>query len=228
VIKYWDAQTATHELSHNFGARDLYLTAGGRYHHDGALMSFFNRGLAESTDQVAWAELGLGDLDGDREIDVLAFSRAPQRLVLERVEVSAYPNSANLSFQARLVGQEGSRHLRIAPHAVTIELPEHGVQIDFVGLRDRMSDEDLFLGYLRAPQDLSQETFDAIVAAGRAEVRVVASHFHTTEAFERVRLDLDETQDLAIAVKTGGNNPGPIPPGGLLPDHHVRACVPLE
>jgi hypothetical protein len=58
-----------------------------------------------------------------------------------------------------------------------------------------------------AARDLPDAAFDAILSSGKARVRV-RDHRYTDSEFQRRAVVLDETRELAVAVREGPR-PGP-------------------
>jgi hypothetical protein len=220
AVQLWSAAIATHELAHTFGATDRYFDVGGSLQYAGALMSTVDRAPAELADTVAWSEVGLGDVDRDGVIDALAFSHAPERLVLRGVTAEARTRGRSLLLGLRLAAEEQGATLVVEPRAVRIDLVDAGVSTTLTidGHRPGIApaDRDRFLTGLSAGagRDLPDDAFDALVAAGKIKLRIRVDHAYTDAQFQRRVVSLDETRELDLDV-TGNGNPGPTP--GPLP-----------
>jgi hypothetical protein len=220
AVQTWSASIATHELAHTFGATDRYFDVGGSLQYGGALMSTVDREPAELADTVAWTEIGLGDVDRDGEIDALAFSRAPERLVVRAASAEARKNNRSLLLDVRLGAEEQGTLRVVEPRAVRLELVDAGISTTLTidghrpgvtpGERDRFATA---LG-AGAGRELSDAAFDAIVGARKVRLRVRVDHAFTDAQFGRKVVSLDETRELDVAVSGSGNpgpNPGPFP-----------------
>jgi hypothetical protein len=212
--QYWSASIATHELAHTFGATDRYFDVGGTLQYGGALMSTVDRDPAELLDTVFWTESGLGDLDRDGVIDALAFSRAPEKLVVKELSVEANKNNRSLLLNVRVGAEEGGAPLVVVAREVRVELVGAGAStvMNVDGHRPGVApaDRDRYGTSLRAGDEITGAAFDDIVAAKTVKVRVRVDHAFTTATFARQVVSLDETRDVVVPV-VGNNNPGPKP-----------------
>ncbi|MBZ0117835.1 MAG: hypothetical protein K8H88_12610 [Sandaracinaceae bacterium] len=177
-----DAALGAHELAHLYGANDLYRSAAGTAHFARALMGLGSV-LAQASDAVLWAEVGLGDTDDNGVIDTFDFPREPEALAL--AEATAALDAGSLSVQLGFDAVEAgvARPIRILRSDVTL--------IDYGVTRPAYSEARAF--FTTSDADLA-----AIASAGQVNVRVRASYRYTGAAGERRRVDLDETRTLPI------------------------------
>jgi hypothetical protein len=214
AVQLWSASIATHELAHTFGATDRYFDVGGTLQYGGALMSTVDRDPPELGDAVFWAESGLGDVDRDGMIDALAFSRAPERLVVTDVSVDANKNNRTLLVRVRVGAEEGGAARVVIPREVRVELVGAGASTSMTidGHRPGVApgERDRYATSLRAGDEITGAAFDDLVAAKKARVRVRIDHAYTTPAFERKVVSFDETVDVDVPV-FGNGNTGPLP-----------------
>ncbi|MCO4764477.1 MAG: hypothetical protein KC502_23410 [Myxococcales bacterium] len=71
-----------HELAHLFGASDLYGDMAVLLHWDRALMGVNTAGKKPISDDVIWAQVGLGDVDRNGVIDLVEYVSAPDSLTV--------------------------------------------------------------------------------------------------------------------------------------------------
>lgn len=201
-----------HELGHTFGATDRYTDLGGSAQWAGTLMSN-TTGLGDDVrDDVFWAEVGFGDADRDGVIDLHQAALAPDELRIATLRVTAFPMSHALSYALSFDVRQGGRALRNIPQVAALSLPGTSVRIsldrwDALGGGDNLT----WNGYLFAPRDISQETFDAIVRDNRVRVRVEAGLYSTRPDFTRAELTVDETRDLELTPRGSALLPPPRP-----------------
>ncbi len=209
-LRAYSASLFAHELGHSFGATDLYLDARGGHLNDGALMSS-SGGPDPSVfrDDVLRAETGLDDLDHDGVIDMVGYSHAPESLALFALEVTNVGAGA-IELVFRVTGVESGVHYPIVPRAVSVALPDEGVQVPVDLVQARSFDDD---GTLLRVRIIGLDPV-AVATGETVQVRIQGRADYSTADFERVHRTLDVTVPVAIESAFGASvvDPTPGPP----------------
>jgi hypothetical protein len=104
----------THELAHSFGANDRYLDAGGSFQWRDALMSAeLDDGSVLPTDDVAWGEMGYGDVDRNGVVDIVEYAAFPESLHVANLSATREGNGVIVRWE--VVGREAGvdRHVLV-------------------------------------------------------------------------------------------------------------------
>lgn len=177
-----------HEIVHTFGAGDLYGDIAVKLHWDHALMGTNTYGDKPVTDDVCWAEIGLGDVDRNGVIDLVEFASAPDGLLLEGATAVLEGKGPSLHVLPRIRASEGATTRRVYFDAEQFQVELVGTDA-VVGL-DAFLHEAVFEGAIMAGLDLQ--------VGGKIGVRVTGKHVFTGEGFARKTLALDQTVEVEI------------------------------
>ncbi len=176
-----------HELMHTFGAGDLYTDVGGKLQWDHALMSTNTSGDKPLSDDVAWAEIGLADVDRNGVIDLVERASLPDGLVLQSVHahidkgptlyLTVDLRASEAGVVRKLYFDAEAFDLSLVGTAAHSKLDDYKVQAQFDG-----------------------PVLDTIGAkiGGSVKVRIKGSHTFTGAGFKRQTLSLDETLTVSI------------------------------
>jgi len=179
----------THELTHSFGAFDLYLDMGGAFQYYTELMG---NNVAEQPypgDGVAWGEIGYSDYDRDGVIDLAEFASEPT--ALELADLHALLTTKNtLEISWRFVGMQDGRAMRVVVTQYQLEVP---------GTPTRMWwGANTLRTQVYAPPELD---LDAVRAAGHVDAHIQAELRFTDHDWTRRVLTFDETRAIPVTIE---------------------------
>lgn len=176
-----------HEMMHTFGASDLYGDIAVQLQWSQALMGTNTSGDSPLGDDVAWAEVGLADINRDGVIDLAQYASQPESLQLASARAWIDKGPA-LYIRAEIGAQEAgkARALYYDVANVSVELADAG----------EAKTPDSFthtVGFEGA-------VLDKVGAAigSKIKVRVQAKHAFTGAGFTRTSLALDTTVELVV------------------------------
>ncbi|MFO0745910.1 MAG: hypothetical protein U1F43_09580 [Myxococcota bacterium] len=181
-----------HELGHAFGAIDLKPLFGGAFLWTRALMAV--HGGADATDQVAWAEWGMGDTDGDGVVDLAELAAYPETFAVSDLRARIEPSDDPVAPVDQLViawspvALEAGREKRLAHADFDVALPEHAyaAHISQGGVTKR----------LVLPQAALH--WSDLLARGAITVTLQADHPFTRADGTRAAVHLDETVEVPL------------------------------
>jgi hypothetical protein len=162
-----------HELTHSYGATDLGRELADAFLYPQALMGTYP--AADATDQVAWGEIGYGDLDRDGVIDIFRYAATPAAIAVDGLTAHIEPADAttpepHLSLRWRFVDP-----LSPSPHLVYLprfRVTLHGVGPDMPWY-DALPEKRLVFAQ-------SALKWDALLAAGSITVSLKGA-LHVTQ-----------------------------------------------
>ncbi len=180
-------ELTAHELMHTFGASDLYGDIAVALQWNLALMGTNTYGTAPITDDVTWAEVGLGDVDRNGVVDLVQFASAPEQLTLAKVG-AVLDKGPTLYIRADVGATEAGveRSLYYDGTAFTIELVAAG--------ESKPSDD---YSHTAAFDGAALDKAGVAIGA-KVKVRVHGSHTFTGAGFVRKTLSLDQTLDVQV------------------------------
>ena len=172
-----------HELGHTFGASDLYLDLGGHYQWVLALMGNNLGGFGYPKDTVMWGEIGFGDHDRNKVIDVFEFEWFPEAIEVTSLEaVLTKKGTLEIRFEFR----SNKRKLFLPDFAM--RLPDFNVS------------RDMHLGAQKKVVvfDENEVPLDSIRQQGTVKVEISAELRYTDKAWQRKVLSLDKTFEAEV------------------------------
>lgn len=177
-----------HEIMHTFGASDLYGDVAAQLHWNQALMGTNTYGDGPLSDDVTWAEVGLGDIDRDGVVDLAQFASEPESLQLASLK-AVLDKGPTLYLKVEIGALEAGK-----ARALYFDASQVSVAL-------------LAAGEAKAPDAFSHTAaFDgaALAKAGvavgaKVQVRVTASHVFSGAGFVRKTLTLDTTTEVAVS-----------------------------
>ena len=178
-------QLMVHELLHTFGASDLYLTLAGRLQYLSDWMSVGSINVPDRQAGVAWAEIGMGDMNRDGVIDLFEFARYPSSLTLVKA-AGTITGKDTLEVTADIRGEEAG----VAKRTLIRDM--------LVMLADGSGTKTLRPGTVAVFEGGKEVDLAAIKASGSIDLRFQASLRFTDAAFRRQTLTLDVTQTVPV------------------------------
>ena len=182
-IQYANGYLTTHELTHSFGASDLYLDMGGSFEYATSLMGNNLGGFGFPQDKVMWGEIGLSDINRNGVIDLFEFARFPERISVENIRAKlTQKESVEISFEPYLV--ENGRNMKGVFLMYHLELPEYNQIIDI---------PEPFTAFDQYQVDLNK-----IRETKKIKVRISIDYKYSDKDFKRQNLNFDKTVDVDV------------------------------
>ena len=185
----YNAYLIAHEMAHSYGARDLYLDLAGTLQYPLELMGNMLSGPPHPGDEVAWAEMGFGDLDRNGVLDFVEMAAFPD--VLSVASLTATLTTKNsIELRWEFVGIEDGVAKRMVIPSYGFAFPAAGV--DFTTTYSGRFKTMAFDG--------TQVDLEAIRAAGEVTVQIRAQHTFTGRDWQPRVLELDETMVVPVTI----------------------------
>jgi hypothetical protein len=183
-ITYSNGYLTAHELSHSFGATDLYLDLGGIFQYLFSLMGNNLGGYGFPTDNVMWGEIGLGDIDRNGVIDLFEFARFPEKIIIKNLKAMlTYKDSLEISFEPYLL--ENNQLKRGIFDSFLIELPEYNAVREIYG--------DPSTAFDQYEVDINK-----IREKGKIQIRISTKFKFTNKDFQTIRLDYEDEFNVEV------------------------------
>lgn len=173
-----------HELTHTYGATDLYLNLGGQLQYLFDLMgsNLGSYGIPEFA--VSWGQISWGDINQNGVIDLFEFATYPDALVAVRHSAKLFPQGY-LEVGVEVVAMEGGVEKRAFIRDYIVELPDYNVR------RTSLPGAVLTFGKL-------QVDLEDIRKKGSLKVRVIATYTYTDQNFKRKELKLSSDKVVTV------------------------------
>jgi hypothetical protein len=176
-----------HELAHSWGATDLYLDLGGRYQYARSLMASWLSNPPYPNDAVVWAEMGYGDVNRNRVVDVVEYAAIPETLAAVDAKAVITPkDSVEISFD--IVGLQDGVQGRVFVPSLDFNLPDYTLQ----GQMWVQGDRPLLV------VDRWQVDLDRMIAAGTVAIDIVVRHTFTDANWTQRTLTLDTRLEIPL------------------------------
>jgi len=186
----YNAYLIAHELAHSFGARDLYFDLGGQLQYPLELMGNMLSGPPHPGDEVAWGEMGFGDLDRNGVLDFVETAAFPEGLTVAGLTATLTKKNS-IEFRWEFVGVENGVVKRVVIPSYGFVFPAAGADV-----------VQFYSGRFKTMAfDGTQVDLEAIRAAGETSISIKATHTFTGRDWQPRVVATDEVIVVPVTIE---------------------------
>ena len=179
-----DMYLFAHELTHTYGAQDLYLNLGGKlqYLHD--LMGNNLGRYGKPIFGVSWGEIMWGDTNQNGVIDVFEFAIYPEKLISTNHHAKL-TNRNTIEVGLDIAAMENGQQKRLLLKEYKVELPDYKASAPSWPGRTIVFDSQ-------------QVDLADVRKKGTIKIRAIAEYIYTDKQFARKKLILSEDKVINV------------------------------